>query len=68
MYIVMALVLTLFLLGYFTGLMFKYNFWQLLLIIIPAEIIVVLAFHIRPRKQRKAAPTQEETDKESTHG
>ena len=68
MYIVMALVLTLFLLGYFTGLMFKYNFWQLLLIIIPAEIIVVLAFHIRPRKQRKAAPTQEETDEESTHG
>ncbi len=55
MYIVMALVLTLFLLGYFTGLMFKHNFWQLLLIIIPAEIIVVLAFHIRRRNKKKPA-------------
>ena len=60
MYIVMALVLTLFLLGYFTGLMFQYNFWQLLLIIIPAEIIVVLAFHIRPRRQKKAVVTVQE--------
>ena len=68
MYIVMALVLTLFLLGYFTGLMFQYNFWQLLLIIVPAEIIVVLAFHIRPRKQKKPVSAGQDRPGMKEHG
>lgn len=66
MYIVMALVLTLFLLGYLTGLMFEYNFWQLLLVIIPAEIIVMLAFHIRPRSKKKTEPAAEEREEAGT--
>ena len=66
MYIVMALVLTLFLLGYLTGLMFEYNFWQLLLVIIPAEIIVMLAFHIRPQSKKKTEPAAEEREEAGT--
>ena len=51
MYIVMALVLTLLLLLYFCGLMFHRNFWQLLIVIVPAEVIVYFAFHIRRKKK-----------------
>lgn len=51
MFIVMTLVLSLFLLVYFAGLLFHYHFWQLLLVIVPAELIVFLAFHIRIRQK-----------------
>ena len=60
MYIVMALVLCLFLLFYFGGLMFQYNFWQPLLIIVPAEIIVYFAFHIRRKKRPEKHEVPEE--------
>jgi len=53
MYIVGALVLSLVLLIYL--LLLKYNFWQMFLVLIPAELLVYLAFHIyRPRRPRAA--------------
>ena len=50
MYIVMTLVLCIVALVYFT--LFEYNFWQLFLIAVPAEIVVVLSFQIG-KKRRK---------------
>ena len=55
MYIVMALVLSLVLLIYL--LLLKYNIWQVFLILVPAELLVFLAFQIRRRTLRgKAVP------------
>lgn len=53
MYIVGALVLSVFLFVYFLALRLGYNPWQLLLAIVPAELVVFLAFHIRRRKSPK---------------
>lgn len=56
MYIVMALVLCIVALVYFT--LFDHNFWQLFLIAIPAEIVVILSFQIGGKRinKRKKAP------------
>ena len=54
MYIVGTLVLSLILLIYFILLKLRTNFWQFLLIIIPAEVIVWLSFHVKPHKKPKA--------------
>ena len=63
MYIVASLVLTLILLVYFIVLAFKNNFWQILILIIPAEIIVYLAFHIRRHPHlKKSAEKLENTE------
>ena len=51
MYIVMALVLCLVALVYFA--LFKYNFWQLFIIVVPAEIVVFLSFQIGKKRRRK---------------
>jgi len=51
MYIVMALVLCLVALVYFA--LFSYNFWQLFLIALPAEIVVVLSFQIRKKHKKR---------------
>ena len=51
MYIVGALVLSLFLFAYFLAMRFGKNPWQILLAIIPAEVVVYFAFHIRKRKK-----------------
>ena len=51
MYIVMALVLCLILLVYLSAL--KFNLWQLFLLVIPAELVVYLAFHIRIRRKKQ---------------
>ena len=62
MYIVGVLVLSLIAMIYL--MLLKYNFWQMFLILIPAELVVFLAFHIpRPRKKTGALPTGE-----SQHG
>lgn len=55
MYIVMLLVLCIVALIYFS--LFAYNFWQLFIIAVPAEIVVVLSFQIgkKRRKNRKRA-------------
>ena len=53
MYIVMALVLCVVALVYFA--LFEYNFWQLFIITIPAELVVFLSFQIG-KKRRKKAP------------
>ena len=58
-WIVSALVLSLILLSYLLILRFKANLWQLLLIMIPAEIIVWLAYRIKPRPKLKAAENKE---------
>ena len=50
MYIVMVLVLSAIILFYLISLQYRYNFWQLLLIIVPAELIVFFAFHIKVRR------------------
>ena len=50
MFIVMALVLSLVLLIYL--MLLKYNIWQVFLILLPAEILVFLAFQIRRRTLR----------------
>lgn len=52
MYIVMALVLCLVALIYFA--LFKYNFWQLFLIAVPAELVVFLSFQIGKKRKKKA--------------
>ena len=54
MYIVGALVLSLLVLIYL--MLLKHNFWQMFLILLPAEIVVFLAFHI-PKKHRKTDST-----------
>ncbi len=50
MYIVMALVLCVVALVYFS--LFEYNFWEIFFIAVPAEIVVYLSFQIG-RKSRK---------------
>ena len=55
MLIVMALVLSLVLLIYL--LLLKYNIWQVFLILVPAELLVFLAFQIR----RRALKTKDST-------
>ena len=58
MYIVMALVLSLVLLIYL--LLLKYNIWQVFLILVPAELLVFLAFGIRKQTLKgRAAPPPE---------
>ena len=56
MFIVMALVLSLVLLIYL--LLLKYNIWQVFLILVPAELLVFLAFRIRRQtlKGKEAPP------------
>lgn len=58
MYIVGTLVLCLIVLIYLS--LLEFNFWQLFLIIIPAEIVVYLAFHIR-RRSGKARKIKDST-------
>ena len=56
MYIVMALVLSIILFVYVILLELGFNVWQILLVIVPAEIIVFFAFQIgkwRPEKHEK---------------
>lgn len=50
MYIVAGLVLCIISLIYLS--LLQYNFWQLFLIIVPAEIVVFLSFHIRKRRKK----------------
>lgn len=50
MLIVMALVLCIVALVYFA--LFEYNFWQLFLIAVPAEIVVFLSFQIRKKRKK----------------
>ena len=50
MYIVAGLVLCIITLIYLS--LLQYNFWQLFLIIVPAEIVVFLSFHIRKRRKK----------------
>lgn len=48
MYIVMALLLSVIIFFYLLALQqYRFNFWQLLLVIVPAELIVFFAFQIR---------------------
>lgn len=56
MYIVMALVLCVVALVYFS--LFSYNFWQLFLIAVPAEVVVWLSFQIgkKRKKSKKKVP------------
>jgi len=54
MYIVGALVAALILQAFLIVLYFRINVWQILLLIVPGEIIVYFAFHIRRRKDRPA--------------
>jgi len=57
MYIVMALVLCIAALIYFS--LFDHNFWQLFLIVIPAEAVVFLSFQIgKKRKMKKMRKTR----------
>lgn len=51
MYIVAALVAAVVLFVYLLMLRLGQNTWQILLVIIPAEIVVYFAFHIRKRKK-----------------
>lgn len=51
MYIVMALVLSIVAMIYFA--LFKYNFWQLFIVAVPAEIVVVLSFQIGKKRKKK---------------
>ena len=64
MYIVGALVLSLFLLAYFLSVRFGWNPWQILLAIIPAEAVVFFAFHIRKRKKPEKQRTPEIVESE----
>ena len=50
MYIVMTLVLCVVALIYFA--LFAYNFWQIFIIAVPAEIVVFLSFQIRKRRKK----------------
>ena len=53
--IIGALVASLFLLAHLIAFQFKYNLWQILLVIVPAELIVVLAnkIHDKGTKMRR---------------
>lgn len=51
MYIVLLLVLSLVVLIYL--LLLKYNLWQMFLVLAPAELVVILAFHIRKREKNR---------------
>lgn len=63
MYIVGAMVLTIIVLVYLLMLQLRHNnFWQLFLLIPPAEFIVFIAFHIRKRAHRHNHPEQENTE------
>ena len=61
MFIVMALVLSLVLLIYL--LLLKYNIWQVFLILVPAELLVFLAFQVRKQtlKGRRPAAASEKS-------
>ena len=67
-FLIGALVATLILLTYLIAFQFKYNIWQLLLVIVPAELIVFLACRIRTRgrklrqKRKKRAQNPEVYD------
>ena len=50
MYIVGTLVLSIVVLIYL--ILLKHNFWQMFLVLIPAEIVVFLAFHIYPGRKK----------------
>ena len=60
MYIVMALVMSIIVLIYLIFLRFRYNFWQLLLLIVPAEFIVYFAFQIRAKRTRRKRREKQE--------
>ncbi len=49
LYVVFGLVASIFLAGYLVLLRFGMNFWQLFLILIPAEAVVYFSFHIRAK-------------------
>ncbi len=49
LYVVLGLVASAFLAGYLVLLRFGMNFWQLFLILIPAEAVVYFSFHIRAK-------------------
>ena len=49
LYVVLGLVASIFLAGYLVLLRFGMNFWQLFLILIPAEAVVYFSFHIRAK-------------------
>ncbi len=51
MYIVMALVLCVIALVYFS--LFAHNFWQLFIIAVPAELVVFLSFNIRKKRKKR---------------
>ena len=48
-YVVLGLVASIFAVGYLVLLRFGMNFWQLFLILIPAEAVVYFSFHIRAK-------------------
>ncbi len=50
LYIVLGLVASIFVAGYLALLRFGMNFWQLFLILIPAEAVVYFSFHIRAKR------------------
>ena len=49
LYVVLGLVASVFAVGYLVLLRFGMNFWQLFLILIPAEAVVYFSFHIRAK-------------------
>ena len=49
LYVVLGLVARVFAVGYLVLLRFGMNFWQLFLILIPAEAVVYFSFHIRAK-------------------
>lgn len=49
LYVVLGLVASVFAVGYLVLLRFGMNFWQLFLIVIPAEAVVYFSFHIRAK-------------------
>lgn len=49
LYVVLGLVASIFAVGYVVLLRFGMNFWQLFLILIPAEAVVYFSFHIRAK-------------------
>jgi len=59
MYIVGALVLSAIVLVYLLLLQLTSNYWQILLLIVPAELIVFIAFHIRKRALKNSHQEQE---------
>ncbi len=52
MYIVMALVLCIVALVYFS--LFEYNFWEIFFIAVPAELVVYLSFQIGRKRKKRA--------------